>query len=204
MSHNRTDLLPECNQKAAPLDLFVAECCLRCINPECTRSQFGKSRFDARVQNWFERLFENVPKMSPQDPRFALFADKKFLTLDTSRPIEVNTSTWFDPRDLEASPAPRVSAPPVVAPEPEAQGVAPTPSVLSRPPSPSGSKVLPSHMILANTSMQQDQMVGKHTLPATPRDNWSGPVSMEPATGSDKPSVVVKTGATVKLNGSGV
>lgn len=218
MGSSRRDLLSECNQKGAPLDLFASECCRLCINPECTRSQFGQSRFDSRVKNWHERLFENVPRMTAQDPRFALFAGKKFLTLDVSHPLVVTSSAWMDPRDLEEPPMPlpppttepsgaitAVDLPPIVVPEPASDAPKPI-DVPSRslPPPALTRKALPSHMILANTAPQQGQMLAGRT-PSVAPDKWSGPVSTAPATGaSEIPTVVVKPGSRVTIKGSGV
>jgi len=213
-SSNRRDLMAECNPKAAPLEVFTEVCCRECHNPECVRSLFGKSRFEGRVNTWLERLFTEVPRMPMQDPRFALFSAQKFLTIDVGGPIEVSSSPWFDPRDLEvpapvarpvaalvaaAQPEPtRASAPVERAVEKEPQAVE-----LQAPVRSSERKSLPPHMILANTQPPKGQMIGQR-VPPPAVDKWAGPVSTTPVSPTDAPPVVIKTGATVKLGGSGV
>ena len=200
----RLDLLSECNGNAAPIDVFTTECCARCINPECTRSQFGTSKFDQRVSTWFQRLFEEVPRMDPRDPRFTVIAGQKFQIIDVSRVPEVNTtSAWLDPRDLDkpqAQPlAPSVPSPPVVDQPAVVQVQVAAP--VEAPPPAGGSKSLLRHMVLANTPAPPPQTLKPMTPSTAQTDRWAGPL---PSPAPEKSAPVVKPGATVKLGGSGV
>ena len=96
----RRDLMGECNEQGLPFDVFASSWCSRCLNLECTRSIAGKSKFEARVSNWEERLFLKPPVMPVDDPRFAKITAQRFITIDVGRVPEVNSS-WVDPLDLE-------------------------------------------------------------------------------------------------------
>ncbi len=113
---DKVDHLSTCNDQNVPFQDFELQFCQRCIQPECTRSQYGKSRFDQRALNWESRLFLNVPRMDPSDERFSTIAGKRFLTVAGVQP-QVQ-SAWLDPR--EDRPV-QVQVPvQLVAPEPEA------------------------------------------------------------------------------------
>jgi len=198
-------MLPECNLNGAPLDVFVAECCQRCINPECTRSQFGGSKFDQRTGTWLQRLFTEVPKLQPNDPRFQAIAGQKFLTIDAGRTPEVRSTVWVDPRDLETASA-QVTAPPVVEPTPslvvataEAQPETLDPPATNTPQPTPPRKSVPRHMVLANAPSQSGKIIRPETSSAPPKDAWAGPLASP-----DANITVIKPGATVKLGGSGV
>lgn len=192
------DLLRECNDRQAPLDEFQQGFCSRCINPECSRSLYGQSRFDLRVNTWEDRLFTNVPLMDSTDPRYAEFAGKKFLTIDTGRTPEIR-SAWVDPRDIgesnnEAMPAPvQLAPPPPRAVEAPAAEAAPAvePGPLPRAPG-----RVPAHLLLSNTAAPQGIMVGQPPPAAPARDPWAPP---EPPK-----DPVVAVGSRVKMGGSGV
>jgi len=203
----RLDLYGECNLKQAPVDVFTAECCMRCINPECTRSQFGTSHFDARSQNWFERLFLDVPRMDPGDPRFNDIRAQKFLLIQPA--IAVNTSAWVDPRSLEA---PKVEAPIIAAPTPATPVIEPPasppvvveviqPEVSSEPITPpvverGDRRVDPT----INTPPKSGQMIGSKSSSAG--QGWVQPTIPPPGPQMDN-AKVVRTGAKIKLGGSG-
>ena len=197
---SQRDLLRECNDKQAPLDEFQTGFCSRCINPECTRSLYGQSRFDLRVNTWEDRLFKNVPQMDPRDPRFSAIAGKKFLTIDTGRTPEIRTSSWADPRDLQEqneppqmvpvsvldlTPSPTEDAPHVKEPV--------RPARIAPPRSPNR---VPSHLLLSNTLSQQGQMVGGRPEAVPVRDAWATP---EPPK-----DPVVPVGSRVKMGEPGV
>jgi hypothetical protein len=74
----RKDFMKECNNLGSPLEDFKLFFCDRCFQPECTRSNYGKSRFDQRVTTWKERLFTKVPRMEPGDPRFLDITHQQF------------------------------------------------------------------------------------------------------------------------------
>ena len=95
---NKRDLYSGCNVDGFPVNDFITGCCSHCHNSECTRSSSGKSKFDARVSTWYERLFSNSPKMDPEDPRYPKIAGQKFILINP--PLTVH-SGWVDPRDLE-------------------------------------------------------------------------------------------------------
>lgn len=195
MSRSQTrDLLKECNDKQAPLDEFQQGFCSRCVNPECGRSLYGQSRFDLRVNTWQDRLFDNVPRMDSTDPRYAEFAGKKFLTVDTGRTPEIRSS-WVDPRDLSAeSTVPAgVSLP---HPEPVISEV-PEPATVAAPVQPPRNPArVPTHLLLSNTPAPQGVMIGRPTPAAPARDPWAAP---EPPK-----DPVVAVGSRVKMGGSGV
>src|SRR5574337_931171 len=140
MAPARRDLLPECipNQQV-PLEAFASDFCSRCLNEECTRSIAGKSRFEARVASWEERLFLNPPVMAPEDPRYSKLAAQKFITIDVGRTPEIRTSAsaWVDPNELsEPEPVPHpVAAPPATKIVPAASQEAWTPSAQNHTPS---------------------------------------------------------------------
>src|SRR5574338_854823 len=206
----RIDLLPECNLNGAPLEMFADQCCKHCINPECTRSTFGGSKFDQRTSTWLSRLFTEVPKLAPNDPRFQSIAGQKFLSIDVGRTPEV-TSDWMDPRDIATSqPSP---PPPFIAPEPPPPAVvadqpaepAPTPPPQAVQPAAQPRKPIPRHMVLANAPSQDGKVLQPSSPSTVQKDPWAGPVGpVGPSTSADPNASVVKPGATVKLGGSGV
>lgn len=196
MAPTRRDMLPECNDAGLALEAFQADWCARCLNLECTRSIGGKSKFEARVSTWEERLFLNPPRMAPDDPRFEKIAAQKFITIDVGRTPNVS-SAWVDPTDLvepqAAAPAP-IATQPVVAASSEAR----VPTVQKDTGTPTSASI-PVRLALGNAPDQS----GK-TLPSPPsasiskRDPWAAP---EP---SDTNETIVTPGASVKLRGSGV
>lgn len=190
----RRDLYSECNVVGAPLDAFTEECCKHCINPECTRSAFGKTKFDQRVSTWHDRLFANIPRMDPGDPRFGKIAAQKFVLFN--EPLTVS-SAWVDPRDLSdqvaapvipIEPAPIEPTPALVVAKPA------EPSVVEGPtPAPAGR--LAQHLVLANTPVQRGQMLQPPVGTPKPAVAWDAPVPTADTQGVQ----VVKSGARVKL-----
>lgn len=206
---SKNDLLPECNVVQAPLDVFKEQCCDHCINPECSRSGFGQSKFDVRVGNWHERLFSEVPRMDQGDPRFEGISGQKFLTIGGG-PLVVGQADWADVPTLEKRPEP---APVTAAPEPEPPAPAPAPEKpalapekpAAKPPEPAPSAPvrpqapMPQHMVLANAPSQSGKVLQSPT--GQPTDSWSGPVGA-PSTGGSTDRVV-KPGERVKIGGDG-
>lgn len=216
MRWKRTDLYGECNLKGAPVDTFTTECCAFCVNPECTRSSFGKSKFDNRVATWYERLFLNPPSMDPSDPRFKTIASQKFLVLNPA--LMVND--WIDPREdppsslIETNLVSKADVFPesipsirklniepkaaIVPTEPKAATVPkdaiepiislpdPTPQPKEKP------KVLDN--LPLNTSVQKEQMLpqGKKDR----KDSWDAPIP----TNDTSNIKVVKPGAKIKIS----
>lgn len=106
MAVKKLDYFKECNNHGVPIEDFQMQFCSRCLQPECIRSQQGRSKFDQRVTTWESRLFSDVPRMSEADPRFELLQAKKFVQVqvDTSRAYGVQG--WLDPLDVKESPKP--------------------------------------------------------------------------------------------------
>ena len=180
MSANRVDYLRECNEHSVPLDDFHQQFCVRCFQPECTRSKSGTLKFDQRVSTWLDRLFLNVPKLDIDDPRYNSLANQKFITVDTSRTPEIR-GDWIDPENLQ--PDQTVDIPERSIP---VQSSSP---VLS-------SLVIPRRMVLANAPDQSGRILAGPLTKETVRDPW---------TALEKPSEpVVLPGSRIKLGGSGV
>lgn len=186
----RRDLLRECNDKGAPLDEFQTGFCSRCVNPECTRSLFGQSKFDLRVNNWEDRLFNNVPRMDTRDPRYNTISGQRFLTMAVGRTPEIRTD-WMDPREV-SEPAPVALHVPKV--EEKVEPAVSEPVEVVRPPVTPSSRV-PSHLLLSN-SLGQGVMVGQPPPTKPERDPWATP---EPPK-----DPVVAVGSRIKMGGSGV
>ena len=183
----RQDQLSECNVAKVDLPSFEAGWCRRCIAPECTRSLYGQSRFDIRVNTWEDRLFKNPPKMATDDPRYNGLSAQRFITIDTGRTPEIRTSNWIDPSDAPVE----VDAPtvPEVAATPEPLVVAPASTLQRR------GGVAPEVLSMNAKSQAGRTLPGVEGRVPTKRDAWAVP---EPAEN------VVPVGATVKLGGSGV
>ena len=186
----KRDLLAECKPKEAPLEPFRSEFCSRCLNPECTRSLASNSKFDQRVSTWEERLFTQVPRMDPKDPRYPTLAGKNFLLIDAGPVPEIHTrvGSWDDPRDLEKN-SPCISEPVGVESLVETQKVEtnvqkkvnlPTSLASVNAPSQSG-KVLPSPVSSGT----------KET-----KDAWAAPNPI-----GHQDAKIVKPGTTIKLGG---
>lgn len=210
----RLDFLgSECDLGGIPIPEFEAMYCGRCAQPECSRSQHGKSRFDQRVQNWQERLFTKVPRMDPKDPRFELVSAKNFKMIDVGPSVVIGgSSAWLDahtpstPAPAEDEPAPDTD--PMSPPEPaqpsptdpippplhEASAPLPASPLAAGPPA----APAPRHVLLMNTPNQPGgrMLPGAPNVTTTPparRDAWAAP------TGSDEK--IVKPGARIKLGG---
>ena len=211
----KRDWLGTCNDKGVSLEDFQLQFCARCLQPECTRSQHGRSQFDARVADWEDRLFKQVPRMDEADPRFQQIQAKRFLGIDMSGPARVQS--WVDPLKLEDPPAPLPPEPAMVEPPPreyevpeakqvEARAVAdleeqgPAPVEVRETPAPRRPISPPM-----NTPNQPRQMVGGKKVDEQPTvsvsDPWKAPTPAKAPDGTK----VVKPGAKIRLgNGSGV
>lgn len=169
----------ECALQGLSIQEFQEAFCSRCLNKDCGRSIAGKSKFEQRVNSWEERLFTEVPRMAPNDPRFEGIHAQKFITLGKDRPYEVQ-SAWVDPRDLEEPPEiakPAPVAPEIVKPAPEIVKPEPVPPEIVKPaavePSPPPPVRQPGRVL--NTPLQQGQMLDGPKKPAKPRDPWEPP-----------------------------
>src|ERR1051325_467081 len=113
---DRRDFLSVCNDQGVPLPDFQAWFCVRCVQPECSRSRAG-GLFETRVATWEDRLFKNPPRMPKDDPLYSTIAARRFIDIDPTRIPEVNGRLdWVDPRGLEEpkepSPKPRAARKP--------------------------------------------------------------------------------------------
>jgi hypothetical protein len=204
MAGTRRDLLPECAESGTALDTFQEQWCARCFNLDCTRSIGGKSRFEVRVSNWEDRLFNNPSRMTPDDPRFPQITAQKFITIDVGRTPEIR-SAWNDPRDLvepaalspiPAPPAPLAMQAPAtkndVPTSPEDRTASPQKNTAS-----TRSTATAARLALGNAPDQS----GK-TLPSPPsasipkRDPWTTPLP------SDTTEQIVSPGTTVQFRKS--
>ena len=70
---------PALVQGQMPIDTFTKVCCLRCIQVDCSRSRMNESSMRIRSLNWKKDLFDEVPRASVNDSRFANMATKKFV-----------------------------------------------------------------------------------------------------------------------------
>jgi hypothetical protein len=113
------DYLRECNDQGITEGDFVAVWCSRCLREECPRSIKGKTRFEARVSTWEQRLFTQRPVMAETDPRYSTLTAKHFQEAP-GRALEVRG--WDvpqpEPTELpkESAQLPSVSADPGAAP----------------------------------------------------------------------------------------
>jgi hypothetical protein len=192
----RLDLYAQCNvEPRAPLDVFTAECCALCVNPGCTRSTYGNTKFESRVSNWHERLFVNVPRMRPDDERFGKISGQKFLLIDPAGSVSAPSQGWVDPRDLKPA---RVQVPARIEPAPPSKQAEPMPEAVppSRAPeAPVETTRGPARPETAfvNTPVTQGQMIGGKPAPAAPE--WKSPVPIV----TTKEDRVVKTGAKIRI-----
>lgn len=207
---NRRDLLRECNDKDVPLEDFSRQFCVRCLQPECSRSLVGKSKFEQRVSGWEDKLFKQPPRMDLSDPRYEIIRGKRFQEVQTGPVLEIGRGPWQDPRDLAepkaAAPAlkpaasvapPSPSAEPVQDVEEEGPATDPTPPEAKAEETPATPSATPP---ARNTPFRQGQMIAGANAPA-PKTNpvydpWAAPKPSQ-ADGLQ----VVKPGARIKLGG---
>lgn len=211
----KRDWLGDCNDRGVPLEDFRLQFCVRCLQPECTRSQHGRSRFDARVADWENKLFLNVSRMDEADPRFASLSAKKFLSIDSGPAPEVRS--WVDPRDLTEAPAA-----PAPAPEPPREYEVPATTQLQTRAIADLEEQGPAEVVIQeevtiqespprmavqampmNTSNQHGQMVGDEKVDKQPAQPVSDPWEPKKPAPSDDLQVVAP-GAKIRLGGSGV
>lgn len=215
---DRRDELKACNDQGIPLEDFKLAFCDRCLNPECTRSVAGQSRFEQRVSTWYERLFKAPDRLNEADPRFTQIRAKRFIDVDPGPIPEVGrSSAWIDPRDLvaaapEPQPEPEVEAveldealsPPQVTPQPVETTPAPEPEQEPEvPPQPSPGRPPAGFM---NTPTPRPQTLdGSKKAPTKPAqpvfvDPWE-PQTPKPV---EEGVQVVQPGARFRFGGSGV
>lgn len=187
---DRKDYLGECNEFRLPLAEFHETFCQRCSQPECTRSLYGTSLFDRRVNTWHERLFSTVPRMDSSDPRYSAIATKKFILIDPSPPYEV--SSWVEPSQ-EVVKVDGTDPGTSKEPSEEFQEVQ-VPQVLSTPPTPTQEPPRVLGLGGVNTPNHGGKFIGGGPPVAPPtRDPWAAPTAPK--------GDVVKKGAIIRLGG---
>jgi len=131
----RPDFLKECMSDVgqAPLDEFNRVFCVRCQNPECVRSGGNHSLFKKRVTGWKEALFDQVPRASEDDPRYAKIRAKRFLPVGQPRPQVVVSTANLPVIEASKMPKPRVPAPPAQEADPPAPHPEPAPAPATAP-----------------------------------------------------------------------
>lgn len=201
----RHDLIDQCAVESnTPPTQMQERFCSNCYQIECSRSLFGTTKFDQRVSTWEERLFNGVPRMPKEDPRYLELAKAGFQTIEVPSKVTVALTggpQWHDPRDLptvnEAPALPEKKAPALFSPREDKidNKSDPTPAVPVTP----GVKNLPRHLLLMNAP-EQPLMLPGSPEPKPPADPWAGPVQKEDPL---PPAPVVKRGARIKFGGGG-
>jgi hypothetical protein len=188
MTVGKQDYIKDCNDQGVSLEDFRLQFCTRCLQPECTRSQHGKSRFDQRVHSWESRLFLDIPRMDGEDPRFVDIRAQKFM--DMGRTPEVQA--WVDPQDLvEPEPEPE--------PEPNTYEIPKTTQIAAETITDldeQGPKPAPAAP--ANTSNRRGQMLGGKKVDVKAPQPVSDPWVPKKAPKGE----VVQPGAKIRLGGS--
>lgn len=205
----KLDYLGECNDQGVPLEDFRLAFCVRCFQKNCTRSQFGTSKFEARVNTWEERLF-SPPQLPKSDPRYLAITAKRFLTLPAGPTPSVRE--WIDPQTLDTGPSTNQASP---APTPQVVRTVETPvpmpasvpmpaPAVAEVPAPEEVKKIqesprPRQNLFVNTPYTGPRMLANQPTPSSekPRDAWSTPEPLKPG------EKVIKPGARVKIGGSG-
>jgi len=202
---SKLDYLGECNDQNLPLEDFRVTFCVRCFQQECTRSQFGLSRFEARVATWRDRLFA-APQLPKNDPRYTGIISKKFVALPIVSGSIQTRQEWLDPQTLDtpALPAQIASVSPVVV---EVKAPEPPPPLVVEPPQPpvvetKTEPARPRPNLFMNTPY-----TGPRTLDNRPpetqqpaKDPWAVPGTESSKRAGEK---VVAPGARVKIGGTG-
>jgi hypothetical protein len=189
----RRDYLPVCNDNGVPLPDFQAMFCVRCVQPECSRSRSG-GLFETRVASWEDRLFKDPPRMEKSDPLYAALTAKRFIEIDVGRVPEVGgRSDWVDPRALDEPKTP--TRKPRKAKSTKA---AELPKELETPKEPPPARVERSSAARAprNTEFRQGTLLGEPGKTATPVDPWAAP---PPAAPSTPPVPLVQVGAKIRF-----
>jgi hypothetical protein len=205
----KLDFLGECNDQKLPLEDFRLTFCVRCFQKDCTRSQFGLSRFEARISSWEDRLFKS-PQLPRQDPRYAAIVAKKFLALPVGSTPSIRQE-WIDPQTLD-TPDPQVQSIPSPSPVEVQAPVEPPKPVRVSPPipevtqpepkvtQPEPKQKQPKPNLFINTPYTGARTLENRPHPALeqPRDAWAAvPEAQKSAEG------IVKPGARIKIGGSG-
>ncbi len=196
----KRDWLGECNNYKVSVEDFEAAFCQRCMAPDCSRSNAGKSRFEQRVHNWHQRLFEQPARMPEDDPRLIQIRAKRFVDLPTGSVPEIGrapTNAWLDPRDFD-EPAAHASLPAPSLPAPVTPPIVfEAPQALPAETKPVGSVVAPAQIL--NTPRPPAQMLGGAAPPGPSPvvDKWAAKPTTETADATK-----VKPGARIRFGGT--
>lgn len=185
----RRDFLAVCNDQGVPLEDFQATFCVRCVQPQCSRSRAG-GLFETRVATWEERLFRAPPRMPKDDPLYGRIAAQRFIEIERGTVPEVKgPSEWLDPRAVAEEPVPAVGPRPVKGPPPAVA------SVPSEPAAPRPVMTAP-----LNTPFAQGAML-EGAPPEAPRpvDAWAPAVDTIETTPDLPAAPIVKAGAKIKF-----
>lgn len=189
----RRDYLSVCNDQGVPVPDFQATFCVRCVQPECSRSRAG-GLFETRVATWEERLFKSPPVMAKDDPLYGVLAAKRFVEVDKGRVPEVRgPSEWRDPRALSDDPGEPVAAPRPAPPPKPSMGSPAAPPQPERPPS--------AARVPLNTPFAQGMMLDGSAPSAPKADRWEVAVPAAPTAPELRSAPIVKAGARIKFTG---
>lgn len=217
----RRDNLSECNQLKVPLEDFKTFWCNRCLQPGCTRSLYGTTKFEQRVTTWLDRLFLKVPRMETGDPRFSDISSKEFRPVLDSWEISSEVPTASEepdqPTSFLAVPTEEVLIQEANGPEgtqTQSEIEGPVRSEEDETPRVIMPKSGVEALALMNTanrsglylpggpaqsleSSNGSGLSNKPSVKGIPRnDPWAAPVQKHPS------EVVVEAGATIRLGGS--
>lgn len=124
------DCIAECNNMGVSEEHFTRVWCIQCRQPECSRSNSGKSLFEIRVHSWKERLITHVAKLPEDHPRYPEITQKKFVRVGWEPPTkkpDVLPTTQGSKSEIEGQqePSEASSKPPahyVLGPPPDQSG----------------------------------------------------------------------------------
>lgn len=197
MGSKRLDLYQECNTTQAPVDMFTEQCCSRCVNPDCVRSQYGKSSFDVRTQTWEERLFTQVAKLDQADPRFEKIVNQKFIAYQEPIIVAANAD-WTKAKPvaelIKEAPAVILQPPPEPVQEPSAPDNPETIEPVQEAPIQEKRNLprLPPEAVQFNTPAPQGGVMLPTAPMPTPKSDWTVPEKTEGVR-------IVKPGAKIKF-----
>lgn len=75
-----------------PLDKFQMAWCVHCQNAECVRNGGKNLKFNKRIDNWKEELFQSPPRADVEDSRFNDIRLKRFVPVSGGKVYEVRSS----------------------------------------------------------------------------------------------------------------
>jgi len=218
---DRRDNLGECNQLKVPTEDFKMFWCNRCLQPDCTRSLYGTTKFERRVTTWLDRLFLKVPKMETGDPRFRDISSKEFHPVLDSWEISSEIPTAKEQPDQPVSFLAVPTEEVLIKEASESEGTENQPESETQPLSKEVGTplVIPARgnlesLALMNTSNRSGLYLPGNPSSSTEFPNGSGRGSKPSVKGdpSNDPwaapkqrhssEVVVEAGATIRLGGS--